>query len=117
MPQWARMAAAAWAAGSGAWQAYSDTSSVACQLARLGVLMPSETGDADGGGDQIFPLRPQLSGGIEGFNPAVLLAAVAASEAKAVSTWAALRSLRWSKLPRRVLPSKAIIGRRAVEGL
>ena len=31
--------------------------------------------DADGDGDQIFPLRPQLSGGIEGFNPAVLLAA------------------------------------------
>ena len=45
-------------------------------IARFGVLMPGGKGDADGGADQIFPVRPQLSGGIEGFSPAVLLATV-----------------------------------------
>src|SRR4051794_24650832 len=33
----------------------------------------------------------------------------AASLAKALSTWAALRSFRWSTLPRRVLPSSAMV--------
>lgn len=45
--------------------------------ARLGVLVPSEAGDAGDGDDQAVPVWSQAPGDIEGLDPPMLLAAMA----------------------------------------
>lgn len=44
--------------------------------AGLGVLVPSEAGDAGGGDDQAVPVGPEAAGDVEGLDQAMLLAAM-----------------------------------------